>query len=290
MGLIELTLGFYFTLLFVRALVPDAGQIAFNPVYQTTVRLTRPVIDPFQRVLPARLKASVPVLLMVLIVAIQGVLYLWAGPSSRRLDLLVRGWTFTGDSPLWAPAKSVVVHLVLLFRLLAFAGLVLALQRPEDSYDQVSRLFREALRGMDRLPGKTRFAVPAILGVLFALLLALLWKICRRLDLLPPEPGIVIQSFIVSAALVVGLSSVFVFLIFVRAVISWLPLGGVARAGARWGWLESVTDPLIAPFQRLNLRAGGWDFTPLAAIFALTIVRRALLIGLSALQKGAAGS
>jgi YggT family protein len=227
---------------------------------------------------------------MVLIVAIQGVLYLWDGPSSRRFDFLIGGWVFAVDSPLWAPAKSVVVYLVLLFRLLAFASLVLALKRPEDSYDQVSRLFREALGPADRLPAKYRFALPGLLLVIFSLALALAWKLCVLLGLLPSEPNLVIRSLLVAAALLVGLISIFAFLIFVRAVLSWLPLGGASRAGARLGWLENVTDPFIAPFHRLNLRAGGWDFTPLAAIFALMIVRRVLLIGLSALQRGAAGS
>jgi uncharacterized protein YggT (Ycf19 family) len=286
MGLIELALGFCFTLLLVRALVPDEGQAAFNPLYRTTIALTRPALDRIRRLIPQAGRTG-PVLLMALIVAFQGLLYLLSGPSGRRVDLVLRPWFFVGISPLSCWAKAAVFYLSLIFRLLAFAAVILALQRPENSCDQISRLFREALSPADRLCAKNRFALPGLLVVLFAVALALFWKAFSLLGLLPGETMLPLQSLLIAAAVFAGLSSVFALLIFAQALLSWLPLGGFS--GSSGAWLASLTEPLIAPFRRFHLRFGQWDLTPMAAIAALLIGRGLAMIILAALLRWTVG-
>lgn len=282
MGLIELAFGFYFTLLLVRALVPDEGQAAFNPLYRTAVTLTRPALERLRRFAP-RASGCAPVLLMAVIVVVQGFLYLLSGPSARRFDLVLRGWVFVGGSPLWSWAKALVFYLSLLFRLLSFSALVLALQRPEESYDQFSRLIRRAFSLAEGLREKSRYALPVFLLVLFTLGLALLWKLYALLGLIPAEPLVVIQSLLIAASFFAGLASVFAFLIFAQALLSWLPLGGFS--GPSVDWIAPMTEPLVAPFRRFNLRFGRWDCTPLAAIAALVFGRRVAMIALDALWR-----
>jgi len=73
--------------------------------------------------------------------------------------------------------------------------------------------------------------------------------------------------------------NVFIILIFVRALLSWIPdLARRYRQAARL--LESVTEPVIAPFRRMvpPSRTGGLDISPMLAVIALVIIRRGLLL------------
>jgi YggT family protein len=61
--------------------------------------------------------------------------------------------------------------------------------------------------------------------------------------------------------------TIVIFLIIVRAVLSFLPVGN-----QRNGFVEAldrVVDPILAPFQRILPSAGGIDFSPMVAILAL---------------------
>ena len=53
--------------------------------------------------------------------------------------------------------------------------------------------------------------------------------------------------------------------------------------------LTTLTEPLLAPFRRWNLRFGSWDFSPLAALVALALGRRLAMILLDSLWRGAMG-
>ncbi|GAB4149649.1 MAG: hypothetical protein Fur0021_10950 [Candidatus Promineifilaceae bacterium] len=63
-------------------------------------------------------------------------------------------------------------------------------------------------------------------------------------------------------------------LIFVRVLLSWVrvnPYNPVIRL------LYDLTDPILAPFQRLIPPAGGLDFSPLVALIVIDLLRRLLL-------------
>lgn len=63
-------------------------------------------------------------------------------------------------------------------------------------------------------------------------------------------------------------------LIFVRVLLSWVrvnPYNPLIRL------LYDLTDPILAPFQRLIPPAGGLDFSPLVALIVIDLLRRLLL-------------
>lgn len=70
-------------------------------------------------------------------------------------------------------------------------------------------------------------------------------------------------------------------LIIVRAVMSFLP--NIDRYHPIVRFLHTVTDPLLAPFQRiLPGNSIGIDFSPLLAIFVLQAIERLLMSALRA--------
>ena len=63
-------------------------------------------------------------------------------------------------------------------------------------------------------------------------------------------------------------------LIFVRVLLSWVqvnPYNPLIRL------LYNLTDPILAPFQRIIPPAGGMDFSPLVALIVIDLLRRLLL-------------
>jgi len=73
--------------------------------------------------------------------------------------------------------------------------------------------------------------------------------------------------------------NVLIILIFVRVLLSWIPdFPYRYRRAARL--LESITDPVIAPFRRIvpPSRTGGLDISPMLAVVALVIIRRVLIL------------
>lgn len=70
-------------------------------------------------------------------------------------------------------------------------------------------------------------------------------------------------------------------LIIVRALMSFLP--NIDRYHPIVRFLHTVTDPLLAPFQRiLPGNSIGIDFSPLLAIFVLQAIERLLMSALRA--------
>jgi YggT family protein len=64
--------------------------------------------------------------------------------------------------------------------------------------------------------------------------------------------------------------SIYMILCFLRVLVSWLPDLDLGAAGEV---LARVTDPYLGLFSRIPLlRAGGFDFSPIAALALLTVV------------------
>jgi len=64
--------------------------------------------------------------------------------------------------------------------------------------------------------------------------------------------------------------------IFVRVILSWAnadPYNNLVKG------LTAVTDPLLAPFRKLlpPWKAGGWDLSPLFAIFVIELLKKFLI-------------
>ena len=62
--------------------------------------------------------------------------------------------------------------------------------------------------------------------------------------------------------------------IFVRVLLSWVPLRLPFRLG-EFAW--SVTEPILAPIRRAIPIAGGIDFSPFIALIAIQMVASLLL-------------
>jgi YggT family protein len=79
----------------------------------------------------------------------------------------------------------------------------------------------------------------------------------------------VIPQIIVATVYVMSL------LIVARALLSWFP-GIVDPRGSVAEFLHTVTEPVIAPIRAVLPNMGGFDLSPMIAIFVLQIVGRAL--------------
>ena len=67
-----------------------------------------------------------------------------------------------------------------------------------------------------------------------------------------------------------NLLDIYLYLILARVLLSWFPN---ARRNPIVQILHKITDPIMLPLQRLNLRAGMFDFRAIAAIILLQILQ-----------------
>lgn len=72
--------------------------------------------------------------------------------------------------------------------------------------------------------------------------------------------------------------SLLIFMIFARAIISWLVAFDVLNTRNRFVHqvlrvLEGITDPILKPFQRFVPLLGGVDISPIVAFLALQVIR-----------------
>jgi YggT family protein len=75
------------------------------------------------------------------------------------------------------------------------------------------------------------------------------------------------------ANLLETLIDVYVMIIMVRVVISWLPVD----QDQRWArFIVDVTEPTVGPIRRLLPPLGGLDFSPLVVMLLLELVRNGL--------------
>jgi len=63
--------------------------------------------------------------------------------------------------------------------------------------------------------------------------------------------------------------------IFARILLSWIPMGG-AQINPIVAIIYQITEPILAPLRRLNLRIGMFDLTPTIALFILFAILRVI--------------
>lgn len=92
---------------------------------------------------------------------------------------------------------------------------------------------------------------------------------------------VIIQELIHSLISLVDIVfTVFYWLLVIRIVLSWVGVTPYTNYNEMLGALYQVTDVILAPFQRLPLRIGMMDFSPIVAFIALQFCQRVLIIGL----------
>lgn len=78
------------------------------------------------------------------------------------------------------------------------------------------------------------------------------------------------QLFQSLALLVSLIFNILYFLLVVRIILSWVrldPYNEIVQT------IYRVTDPILLPFRRLPLQAGGMDFSPIVAFLVLSVLR-----------------
>ncbi len=68
---------------------------------------------------------------------------------------------------------------------------------------------------------------------------------------------------------------VYMLVIVVRAVFSWLPPR--ARRNEVYEFVRAITEPVLRPVRRLLPTPGGIDFSPLLVLLGLEVLSRALM-------------
>lgn len=68
-----------------------------------------------------------------------------------------------------------------------------------------------------------------------------------------------------------------------RIVLSWVGVSPYTTANDLLSALYQVTDAILRPFQRLPLRVGMLDLSPIVAFVALQFIQRLLILGLYSL-------
>ncbi|MDP8259216.1 MAG: YggT family protein [Candidatus Aadella gelida] len=81
----------------------------------------------------------------------------------------------------------------------------------------------------------------------------------------------ILGEIIRSLALLISLVlNIVYFLLVARIILSWV---GADTYNEIVRIIYKVTDPILAPFRRLPLQAGGIDFSPIVAFIALNVVK-----------------
>jgi YggT family protein len=65
-----------------------------------------------------------------------------------------------------------------------------------------------------------------------------------------------------------------IWLIIIRVVLSWVPIDPYSPMVRM---LREITDPVLEPFRRLIPPIGGFDFSPIVALFVLEFLEQFLL-------------
>ncbi len=67
--------------------------------------------------------------------------------------------------------------------------------------------------------------------------------------------------------------------IFIRVILSWIPMGGGSQLNPLVAIVYQITEPILAPLRRIIPRIGIFDLTPTIALFILFAIL-ALVSGL----------
>ena len=92
---------------------------------------------------------------------------------------------------------------------------------------------------------------------------------------------VLIQEIIRSLASLVDIFfTVLYWLLVIRIVLGWVGVNPYTTYNEVLGVLYQVTDVILRPFQRIPLRVGLFDFSPIVAFVVLQLIQRLLVIGL----------
>lgn len=273
MGLINLVFDCCFLVLLVRAVVPNEGHMAFNRPYQRIIGVLEPIWTKLK--VHGRQAGQVSWLILLVLVGFRGIL--WSLYGTNVLDFKVIVITASRANLYQSQALSFVAVTVFLLQVYAFITLAIAIGGLENRTDHYSRLMRALLGPLKKLPPAVRCIVPAVALVLFWSVA--LWSMVI-VGLVPEHrlgtAGCALGAVPITLALIVDLARIWIVLIIVRAILSFVPVWRPPVVDV----IERMTDPALKPLQRFKLKAGNFDLGPLVAVLILVVLRWAILFGL----------
>ena len=74
--------------------------------------------------------------------------------------------------------------------------------------------------------------------------------------------------------------TVLYWLLVIRIVLGWVGVNPYTTSNDILGGIFQITDAVLRPFQRLPLRMGLFDFSPIVAFIVLQLLQRVLILGL----------
>ncbi len=99
----------------------------------------------------------------------------------------------------------------------------------------------------------------------------------------------IVQELVNSIALLVQIFfTILYWMLVARIVLSWFGVSPYTSSNEMLGALFQVTDAILAPFQKLPLKIGQVDLSPIVAFVVLQFVQKAILICLYSLTRGIA--
>lgn len=162
---------------------------------------------------------------------------------------------------------DIYIAIMLLRFLLQYVG--------ADFYNPISQFIVKATQKPVFL---VRRLIPGFRGIDVATLVLALALIFTKLTVLyaiggiqPSIAGIVIQGLYDLIQLIID---IFIFAIFVQAILSWVnpdPHNPVS------GLLRSLTSPVLKPIKKFLPAMGGMDLSPIFALIGLMFIKRAIL-------------
>ena len=288
MNIIELFLHLYITLFLIRFLVPNTGQMYFNKPYQTGLKLTDPVCRLFSSLRlqgKADFAALMSFFLLLLIKSLlrfdQGNVLVLSGVGGfvpvRQITVV-----YTSISFVTCLHYSMITYLKFLFQFCLFLFFLVWASYTQRVSDHMLLIFHNFLSVvLSRIyPRKHKFnlyekPVPCFFTLLaffsFLFFLFFLAGNSMRFLELTPEGFAALSLWTVLVCLQMALNVVALILpmFILRAVLSWimpssrLPLKQV---------IVALTDPFLAPFQKLSFRSGPFDLSPVLAFITCFVV------------------
>lgn len=81
-------------------------------------------------------------------------------------------------------------------------------------------------------------------------------------------------------SLLCGLLGAYLIVMFARIILSWFPVEPGSGLASVYGFLYSITEPVLAPIRRvippLGMGGMGLDLSPLVVFFGISILRSAI--------------
>jgi uncharacterized protein YggT (Ycf19 family) len=239
--------------------------------------------DPLHRAAPATLAGTLkraqpsrrhgwqmPLALLLLLIGRAAIYWGIGAPAgwNGKLDLGLVVLTFRSDVPATAALFSLLSFLQVLVVVYFWLAVLATLNEPAGDTEPISKLIRLHLGVLMRWPWWLRLG---LLLMLTAGLWLALHPLLAHLDVTTQTRSfshLLGQGLLIAAGLVVSLKLVLPLFLFLHLIVTYVYLG----RSPLWEFISLTARRLLAPLRWLPLRAGKFDFAPLAGVFLIYVL------------------